>query len=194
LWGGNSRPGRRELHHGMLDPDGCLVRSGSQPVRRKRMRLRVCRQSMARQQKEFRWIAVAMKIAIATAIQRWLNSCLDFGLLMGVAIRNSAFDELGYFVEKRSRDQKIWWPLRDETSYCDKTTENGTNNSLRTMNRKTNVPAWRFAVRLLGYLSTRGLLFSMTHAGLDLEFHELEIGAAIATVPMVAALIDSLRS
>ena len=24
--------------------------------------------------------------AIATAIQRWLNSCLDFGLLMGVAI------------------------------------------------------------------------------------------------------------
>jgi hypothetical protein len=25
--------------------------------------------------------------AIATAIQRWLISCLDFGLLMGVAIR-----------------------------------------------------------------------------------------------------------
>jgi hypothetical protein len=42
--------------------------------------------SIARQQKEFRWIAVAMKIAIAAAIQRWLNSCLDFGLLMGVAI------------------------------------------------------------------------------------------------------------
>jgi hypothetical protein len=41
---------------------------------------------MARQQKEFRWIAVAMKIAIAAAIQRWLNSCLDFGLLMGVAL------------------------------------------------------------------------------------------------------------
>jgi hypothetical protein len=28
-----------------------------------------------------------MKIAIATAIQRWLNSYLDFGLLMGVAVR-----------------------------------------------------------------------------------------------------------
>jgi hypothetical protein len=41
---------------------------------------------MARQQKEFRWIAVAMKIAIATAIQRRLNSCLDFGLLMGVTL------------------------------------------------------------------------------------------------------------
>ncbi|MFL9937248.1 hypothetical protein P0D88_52070, partial [Paraburkholderia sp. RL18-103-BIB-C] len=78
LWGGNSRQGTRELHHGMLDPDGCLVRSGSQPVRRKRMRLRSAG-SMARQQKEFRWIAVAMKIAIATAIQRWLNLCLDFG-------------------------------------------------------------------------------------------------------------------
>ena len=62
------------------------------------------------------------------------------------------------------------------------------------MNRKTNVPTWRFAARLLGYLSTLGLLFSMTYAGLDLEFHELEIGAAVAAVPMVAALIDSLRS
>jgi hypothetical protein len=41
---------------------------------------------MARHQKEFRWIAVAMKIAITTAIQRWLNSRLDFGLLMGVAL------------------------------------------------------------------------------------------------------------
>jgi hypothetical protein len=49
------------------------------------MRLRSAN-SMARQQKEFRWIAVAMKIAIATAIQRRLNSCLDFGLLMGVAV------------------------------------------------------------------------------------------------------------
>ena len=31
-----------------------------------------------------------MKIAIATAIQRWLNSYLDFGLLMGVAVSRSA--------------------------------------------------------------------------------------------------------
>jgi hypothetical protein len=41
--------------------DGCLMRSGSQPVRRKRMRLRSA-DNMARQQKEFRWIAVAMKM------------------------------------------------------------------------------------------------------------------------------------
>jgi hypothetical protein len=45
----------------MLDPDGCLVRSGSQPVRRKRMRLRSAN-SMAQATKEFRWIAVAMKM------------------------------------------------------------------------------------------------------------------------------------
>jgi hypothetical protein len=40
LWGGNRHQGSRALHHGMLDPDGYLVRFGSQPVLRKRVRLR----------------------------------------------------------------------------------------------------------------------------------------------------------
>jgi hypothetical protein len=46
----------------MLDLDGCLVRFSSQPTERKRMRLQVGRQH-GKQWKEFRWIAVAMKVA-----------------------------------------------------------------------------------------------------------------------------------
>jgi hypothetical protein len=62
LWGGGSRQGSRESHHGMLDLDGCLVRFSSQPTERKRVRLQVGRQH-GKQWKEFRWIAVAMKVA-----------------------------------------------------------------------------------------------------------------------------------
>ena len=52
--------------------------------------------------------------AIATAIQRWLISCLDFGLLMGVAITKARRKNARLLAFLRSPRSKIARRWKDE--------------------------------------------------------------------------------
>jgi hypothetical protein len=74
----------------MLDPDGCLVRSGSQPARENGRdadpagsRDRITERTSPDDHDD--------ESPIVMVIRRWIDLYLDFGRLMGVAVRLGGF-------------------------------------------------------------------------------------------------------